>query len=1113
MKKIGIIAIVATLVSATSCLEEPGFIAPVADGPTIQFGLSTYNSLSSVKTEYSGEIVGGYERINWRVGEDVIRITSNIGVTKDGSLTADYKVAANDSTNVAGRRISEAEAAPEIAGNDLYWNVSNTDHYFFGLYPKPANATDFINNSQTDGVTRDSALIKGTIPSLQVPLTTLAVTEWDGGDPTKKRYTREYLPDMTDAYMYASARVAGKGVGSTKVPLAFKPLFSAFKFYVTAGDSMTRTCYIDTVRLYTTRAGAALSGDFEAMVGVATNNRTGDIGRLDTLNTDNGVRMILTPAMTDTLGRDTVVFTLLALPTDHTNLVLDVAFHDKNGDKHRRSLFLHNKTTDAWYTLPATRKLYVNMSLVDIEYILQVTQREDGNTFAVGGEEKLSYYSVNSYRQLYKENDAGKMVLTAEKWPWKAVEYYYDAGTTAAWHTTPPAWVKFVADETGYLHNAGHEGFVPTDWTKENPSEAGKLDKGIPFNAKMTIASADARWKKIAELGNDTPANAINLANHDIFGNTYPGPDKNSEWPYETANCYVVMGPGWYKIPAVIGNAYKDGRLNPSAYVSPAVGSYILTGSFPAHNPNGDYLLGNNVGPWITRSKGGTDGNGNGPAGYGLPWFRHASVIWEDNENLIYVPHHDDPDYPQIVDKVGGEAGNYAEFDAHYIYFKVSEDLLDDNTFPGGNAVIGCFNNDGYKQVGWSWHIWVVPKNRLRTHVVYYWKDPQIGEPVPGVENMKTLGANEMLNMNLGYVSGIPSRYCIVKLQQENSGKVGYVDLVQNGDAHNTSAVHYQWGRKDPMFPIAGDPSAMGKDIYFYVKNTSLGTPPLTISSTSQPYVGFYQTWRDRESHPQNQLSQNPISETVQRPWEFRATINPTGCWSGRRYDNLWDMSVLYYLESEEHYDHEVVKTIYDPSPPGYNVPNEYAFTGFNKIGVDYQYTQDMKDSGIKATDVINGLESSFGIGPILNFDSQGMYLYVNPLHKDDGVIFFPACGRRRGFDSGDGPGSIQNLYTESMYWTASPYQALENSAYARTFTMRRVEDGSTTHTIPQCFPVYTAYAAPLIGSDPQYSGFLRAHGFQVRAVRHIADPYFNFDPGYVSPGSTTFSPLYITVP
>ena len=1018
--------VLAASVSCSKVLEEGG---DVIKDDRIHIGVATFQDLGT-KTAYSGEVVGAYERINWLPGTDRIRVISNLGVTKAGDKKADYLVVANARTNQAGLQKSEAEAEALVSGKDLYWEASQNDHYFFGLYPVPAADADFVLGSGDK-----TAVIKGSVPSVQ---TAISRSETTSGGVT----TYEYLPDMTNAYMYAGALVAGKSVGTKKVVLLYKPLFTAFKFVITAGDALARNYKLKTLTLSSDAgaSGSDLYGDFTAEVGLDS-GLTGDIASVSKSSEGRSVSMALN--MTEALDGNTVVATLLALPVDQTRLSIDVEFEDGSGYIRHRKLNLQNKQLSGapWVTLKAPRKLVVNMNLVDIEYVFDVAQELD--QFDSNGSSVGDYYHVSSYRKKYNTALAKDEY---EAWPWDVVEY----NTGGGWTSSKPGWLTLEA-YTG-------EGKAPTGDPVDLSTAPVSYDATVEQSYDL---AADDVW---LNLGNSTPETAIDLSNYDFMTQAaYPGrtmQGKPSDTPYETANCYVVSGPGWYKIPLVWGNAYQLGNINSKAYYPSNTYSDYIMGQFLASNWT--WLSE----PWITR-----DG---GDHGMGLDYYRYPHLLWQDVENMVYVPQFD-PDGSAANDKgqkilLQGSEERNSWCEDHYMYFKV--DNLSNRA--GGNAVIAL--KDEYGNIIWSWHIWAVPKSVLSTQKVYYWLDPMyaaVGSEPANTTPPSKLSYNDMLDLNLGYVAGKPARYCLVKFRQRSSGTEAVIHLMQAGDATTASAVHYQWGRKDPMFSVGGLKSQnYAKTIWF-----EDGT---TVSSATLPTysVGSVNYW---------DWPSNYIPEAYANPYtQFTIDYSGPFTWSGERFDNLWDANVTHYPKvSTEHFDgYYVAKTVYDPCPPGFKIPNEYAFTGFNLQGMDANVDASTVDGegNFDPTLVINGLRASFYIGDQYKagepFGSQGMYLYCDPRDKDNGLAFFPALGRRVGF--GANAGELSGMYSEALYWTAAPFY--DDALYARNFTMRRsLNDASTTEGYPQCIPVYTVAAAP---SSIPYSGFLRAHGCQVRPVK-----------------------------
>ena len=153
------------------------------------------------------------------------------------------------------------------------------------------------------------------------------------------------------------------------------------------------------------------------------------------------------------------------------------------------------------------------------------------------------------------------------------------------------------------------------------------------------------------------------LKNRAYLGN----PDAPHDLSYDyngqmnTANCYVVTHPGYYKFPLVYGNAIKNGATNANAYGS---------STFVNH-------LGNPITePYIYDNSDCT--------------VRSAELVWQDAQNLI--------------------SNNIALCDNDtYISFEITKENIQQ-----GNAVIAVKDENG--KIMWSWHIWVTNKNVYETY-------------------------------------------------------------------------------------------------------------------------------------------------------------------------------------------------------------------------------------------------------------------------------------------------------------------------------------------------------------------------------------------------------------
>ena len=207
---------------------------------------------------------------------------------------------------------------------------------------------------------------------------------------------------------------------------------------------------------------------------------------------------------------------------------------------------------------------------------------------------------------------------------------------------------------------------------------------------------------------------------------------------------------------------------------------------------------------------------------------------------------------------------------------------------------------------------------------------------------------------------------------------------------------HFQWGRKDP-FPC-----------------------PKTYGSTS-----IITTYGQRAFTTENAVEKaTTIADSIKRPYSFFfGTEANSYCWESSGKFNLWDAA----NNSTGVSDSVITKTIYDPSPVGFSVPNPRVFTGFTTTANN---TSDATQFNV--------------IGAFTN----GWFFKRNP---NDTVGHFFAASGCRAYDGG-GLDSVGSL---GYYWAAVPSSAA-NGRY---------------------LSFYASSVNPL-------NAYSRAYGFSVRAVR-----------------------------
>lgn len=1015
----------AALVLALSCTKEQEGAEPVVRGdydPVVRFGLETYLDFSepATKTAYAGDnktiLLNNvrYERIDWDVTADpdvdVVQILSEQDFTKYDKKEADYKakkIEGRTNNSTTKEDVADTEPYDGDVKKAFYWSAIKEDRYFYAVYPSPNTTNSKAKNFAIKSASTHTATVEGEIPGNQ-PYKGIKTTGTPGlsGSPA----SIEYLPDMTNAYMYAAAKVDKADAGYDKVPLRFKPLFSAVKLIVTARDAGAKNYRLKKVELRTdlhyddvylrpnNPNGTALGGKFKASFGLASGGKTtGDF----TVDPDNDLTDTLRRLTIDIpegqrylLNEDTLKVTFLALPVEQQYLVVDYTFEclkdpladpsDPNNWKEvRRILALQDrkkifKTTDkeSWYKLEKAHKLYVRSGVPEIEYHFKVQSQSflprvwrSNCPETVNGSNVFlaqDFYSVVSYR-----DSSG--VLQPLKWQ---VTGYNKTSATGPFTDDKPTWL-FLRGENGSYnpdndkavffdpnqtshpeYGYANNGITPSDdpWAKawgygSHMDDSRKKynngffcgyegfknnHSGVFFNAGGTnngtalkdwlvdenqlitynYCDPDGNYYYTEDRGTHKAgeAYAYDLSSHDIYGNLYPL-KKNGDL-VTTANCYVVSAPGWYRFPAVYGNAFKNGDPNPDAYTGKD-GPNLLHAFLDCNDADITQ-------PWIP----GINKGNNGRDG--------VSLVWEDATDMIYAGTFADANRAEELEPFYWEdpAGH------GYIYFYV-------NQIAWSNAVIAAKSDDGNGTTVWSWHIWCVPdpRNTLEEIAIepnetfgggtgYSTAANAINAPEFFVR-YSTVRANTYGNFQNGddfvYKSrygkttvwqlydlgqggaetdSSPYKHCYVEFTQYWRGKAiakRVVCMAQSGVKDTTGLADvpfYQWGRKDPL-PTSGE------SVYADLSQASTSTIGTTIQNPATLYYGT-------------------------------SSYAPSGT---SRYDNLWNTAVDYTTSTFLKFDTDgtkpggrkdlpVVKTIYDPCPPGYSMPNLFAFTAFNPLGL-----------------------------------------------------------------------------------------------------------------------------------------------------------------------------------
>lgn len=304
-----------------------------------------------------------------------------------------------------------------------------------------------------------------------------------------------------------------------------------------------------------------------------------------------------------------------------------------------------------------------------------------------------------------------------------------------------------------------------------------------------------------------------------------------------------------------------------------------------------------------------------------------AEVIWEDCKDIVTAP---------AVTGSGADS---------YLTFTIKKENLQN-----GNAIVAVTNTDG--KVMWSWHLWFTPKSSLKT--------------IPFTSVGSTYN---FMTDNLGWKytkwTGGLKREVVVKIEQQaetGEKKTATITLKQaaGNNVREGYGNLYQWGRKDPL---------PGTDTFY----------PNTGYKFNDGYVIVGDQVADY-TNPANvqRMEKRTIGLSIREPGIMLPKVGGGKLgWTNHQYINLWSADNDKMYESETPIKNGV-KTIYDPSPVGFKVPDAYAFKDLSKGGAVWE---------------------------------NGYTLKVD----NDKDIYFQAGGYRDGNDGG-----IKGVGGYAMYWASA---------------------------------------------------------------------------------------------
>ena len=931
------------LVLTCSCAKESIIAGGSKGSGLIAFevatgSVETRTSYARYWTSGSAASENEQEYIDWVAG-DVIRIYSKEAdgsfdgiapVTADNNnkYCADYKVSASTdaaTTHQAPRvAIEPYTLDPYGTGSSEYgglqWGTANKEHHLYAVYPSPShiNSKDRGGNAVKDPSDNDMSsmdlsagwhtaataaatadrigvsaasiegafYVAGSLPAVQQGYW----SKFDAGATSE----REFRPNMNYATMVAYNKSIPKTDGS-KIVLGFEPVFTALEFRLLsiAGDPIDS----DLISAELSSATTDLCGSFvttfvdPAKVTGGRNNRVSDKENGPDNNRAAIYRTVCEGAASGgkkvTLHFGTGKRLMADNPLTFTFLVLPQAF-----DKTARTPWTYTETeVTTRLTLKLTFANGLHRSL-ELRYDFD----KDGEV------SENEWVSIQMYKKAYFKNmqvpNDRSWVFDVDWWP-----QVTPSTTSMEWNEgggTDPNCVTVASYRTvnGTSTAVGYK-IQSREWDEDSQSWSAWADK-VPSWLEMTVplsnfAGSTSKDKMgltmKPQLNSATDPHAQELMKEGRKKGSVAAPFDLSTLDVATGSTVATSTANCYVVQGY--GHYKF----PLVYGNALRGGEANTTAYQSGVSDNTRFyhkyvdhLGNGIdSPYVATQLSGSLGTGISPV-----------LIWESEPGLVVN-----------LRLLGTTPQDYA------IGFEVPRE-----TICQGNALLGVLVNG---VIAWSWHIWITDEDLAVSD-----KSQQAGS-----------NGYRFMPKYIGWCEGVQKHYAGRKAQlrfvQSISGLISEemtINQKENDYKTRGHGAFYQWGRKDPFAPYNGQEPANtdGKARLYYVNadyTVQRATYGVTTGTSIQkPYV-FYVS--DEEGQGQ-------------------------GNWCLDAYNNSWNSRLtpadFTIINGDQNYDKAALvpvrKTIYDPSPVGFNVPSTAAWNGFATSDVSVVGTMGQDGYGIR---------------------------------------------------------------------------------------------------------------------------------------------------------------------
>ena len=352
-----------------------------------------------------------------------------------------------------------------------------------------------------------------------------------------------------------------------------------------------------------------------------------------------------------------------------------------------------------------------------------------------------------------------------------------------------------------------------------------------------------------------------------------------------------------------------------------------------------------------------------------------AKLLWQDEYGLI------EPSSIRVAD--------------NYLYFEIKE-----GSITQGNALIAATSGEnGTGDILWSWHIWVTDADFQSTVLIH-------GGASLKYSTGNTSGKKEFnfMKMPLGFCNSTTLKYPERKIvatiiQTGTSYKKTSVIITQTGSSsaeksYGENCTFYQWGRKDP-FP--------GSDGIKTIASNSISTPKYCYDADGNSFE-YKKVGGDTSS------GRTSKGGSIKNPYTFFYSLvtdtdtGPANDWCNETTYNNWSSND----NGVDFVDRTVVKSLYDPCPIGFKVPETTSFTGFTKTGDNFWSNS-----------------SNYNVNPETydegwSFCTTGWRTGATDFWRAFGII---DCWSER-YEAGTGRGFLGWSGLVGYYWSARAYSA-----------------------------------------------------------------------------------------